>query len=219
MLGVAFAGGAVGGLVTRHMNGDDTVVWIRGEGDGVVAVRAGQGERGEWFTARAGGGACGGEDADRGGQAVRVKELLVTGQRSNLGVLIGVTVTAGGRVHAADRTPAGYDPAMRNSGDTPMRPHQVMIPDDVWAAAMSKARRERRPLAEIIRYALEIYAADPGWPQDVVLPLPPPPVITIEGRPVTGVPGRCPHPRNQVRKGLCGACGMIVLPARRTHPA
>lgn len=50
-------------------------------------------------------------------------------------------------------------PGQRAQG---VRPHAVPVHDDLWAAALAKAKREGRSLTSVIREALERYVAAPN---------------------------------------------------------
>ena len=105
--------------------------------------------------------------------------------------------------------------------------HSVRVDDEVWRAALAKARSQGVTVTDVIVRAL----ADYGRP---VPPEPPPPevvqeaIVTIERarkprRPKAAAPvaaelarersrdqledAGCPHPKSRVSKGLCGACG------------
>lgn len=101
--------------------------------------------------------------------------------------------------------------------------HALRIDDELWSAAMAKAKSEGRTLTQVISDALAAYLAGPGATagkrkrragteaQQPVQVL----VIDEEGREgiAFDAPGTqrgrtiCAHPKARVIKGMCGACG------------
>lgn len=75
----------------------------------------------------------------------------------------------------------------KDMAPTTMR--HLRVPDDVWAPAMERARREGTDLSKVVVTFLRDY---------------------VTAQPKTRRTAACKHPAARVHKGLCGACGTNV---------